>query len=381
MTPNQPKTRSETDPDAQSGVALETLAEMLGCEWDGDGALIVNDVAALDRAGPRDIAFVRSPRLTDQLASSRAGAVIIPREMERGDHSAIYSDNPALDFARVVARVRPRPVATPGIDPSASVATSAHVDPSAEIGAGVTIGARSRVGARCLIHARVAIYPDVVIGDDCELHSHVVVREECELGDRVVLQPGVVIGGDGFGYVPDGSGLLCKVPQVGRVILEDDVEIGANSTVDRATLSETRVRRGAKIDNLVQIGHNCDVGEDVLIAAQSGLGGSTEVGKGAFLMAQMGASGHLRIGDRAFVGARTGIHRDIADGARAWGFPQMEERRWHRVVAAMNRLPTALKRLRAIEAKLGIKLPSRITSKTTDAKASPDASQEPDPKA
>ncbi len=364
MSLKQPRGRTDEVPG--EGIRLETLADELGREWRGDGELLVRNVAALDRAGPQDIAFVRSQRFSAELEASRAGAVVLPHAMDCGSRSAIYSSDPAFDFAQIVERLRPRPVAVPGIDSSASVDPSAQVDPSASVGPGVAIGARSHIGAGCIIHPQVVIYPDVQIGEDCELHAHVVIREECTLGDRVILQPGVVIGGDGFGYVLDTNGMLLKVPQVGRVMLEDDVEIGANSTIDRATLSETWVRRGAKVDNLVQIAHNCDVGEDVVIAAQSGLGGSTQVGRGALLMAQMGASGHLRIGSGSFVGARTGVHREIKDGARAWGFPQMEEKRWHRVVAAMNRLPDALKRLRAIESKLGMRAGKTRTPQDRD---------------
>jgi UDP-3-O-[3-hydroxymyristoyl] glucosamine N-acyltransferase len=210
-----------------------------------------------------------------------------------------------------------------------------------------------------VLHSNATLYPDVEVGADCVIHAGVVLREGTRVGDRVVLEPGVVVGGDGFGYAPDGRGGLVKVPHVGRVVIEDDVEIGANSTVDRATLAETRIRRGARIDNLVQIAHNCDIGENAVVVAQSGLSGSTVVGRGAIVMAQAGSAGHLKIGDGAFVGARAGLHKDVADGGRVWGAPQMEERTWHRAMAALSRLPDVLRRLRAVERALGLREKAR----------------------
>jgi len=189
----------------------------------------------------------------------------------------------------------------------------------------------------------------VTVGEDCWIHSGCVLREDTRLGDRVVLQPGVILGGDGFGYAADEAGHPVAIAHRGCVVIEDDVEIGANSTVDRATLDETRIRRGAKIDNLVQIAHNCDIGEDALIVAQSGLSGGTVVGRGAMIMAQAGSAGHLRIGERAFVGARAGLHHDVADGARVFGAPAVEEHGWHRTVAALKRLPELLRRVRRLE--------------------------------
>ena len=199
------------------------------------------------------------------------------------------------------------------------------------------------IGAGSVVAANATLAANVVVGRDCWIHSGVVIREECELGDRVVLQPGVVLGSDGFGLVADEQGRPAAMAHRGRVVIEDDVEIGANTTVDRATLDETRIRRGAKIDNLVQIAHNCDIGENALIVAQSGFSGGTIVGAGAIVMAQAGTTGHLRIGARAFVGARAGLHHDVPDGERVFGSPAMEERTWHRAMAALKRLPELLR--------------------------------------
>ena len=335
-----------------SPIRLSELAAELEREFVGEKDPLITGVAPLDAAGAGDLAFVRSEAFADAIPSSGAAALIVPPEIDPRGRPAMLSPNPSLDFARAVARILPAPVQERGVHRSAFVADSAAVDPNASVGPNSVVGERCIVGPGSVLHANVTLYPDVVLGADCRLHSGVVVREGCDLGDRVSLQPGVVIGGDGFGYVGDG-GRLHKIPQVGRVVIEDDVEIGANTTVDRATLFETRIRRGAKIDNLVQIGHNCDIGESSVIVAQTGLSGSTVIGHGAMVMAQAGSAGHLRVGDYAFVGARAGLHKDVPDGTRVFGSPQLEERQWHRAMAALTRLPGALKRLRAVERALG----------------------------
>jgi UDP-3-O-[3-hydroxymyristoyl] glucosamine N-acyltransferase len=336
-------------------IRFRELASRLGRPWEGDGDVWIRGVASLEEAGPEDLAFARSPRFAEALARSRAGGVVVSEGLEVGGRPLIRSPNPGLDFARAVRIVLPRVPPEPGVHPSAWVAPDAQLDPGASVGPFCVVGARSRIGPGSVLRAHVTLYEDVRIGADCELHAGVVLCEGTGLGDRVVLQPGVVLGADGFGYLRDEQGRAQAVPHVGRVVIEDDVEIGVHSVVDRSTLGETRIRRGAKIDNLVCIAHNCDVGEDVFIVAQSGLAGSTIVERGAILMAQVGASGHLTIGKNAFVGARGGVHKDVPPGVRVWGTPQMEERRWHRAMAALARLPDALRRLRAVERRLGLR--------------------------
>jgi UDP-3-O-[3-hydroxymyristoyl] glucosamine N-acyltransferase len=337
------------------GLSVAELAEYLGRDWEGDGDRVISNAAALEEAGPGDLVFVRSKRFSLALAESRAGAVILPDDLDPGPIPAIRSPNPALDFARAVARLCPAATLPAGIASGAEISSAAQIDPTAAVGGGVVVGEGCVIGPRSIIHAGSVLYPNVKLGEDCLIHARVVLREDTLVGDRVVIQPGAVIGGDGFGFVPDESGLLHKIPQIGRVVIEDDVEIGANTTVDRATLAETRIRRGAKIDNLVQIAHNCDIGEDVVIAAQSGISGSTHLGRGAIVMAQVGVAGHLKIGPRAFLGARAGLHKDVAEGEQMFGTPQMEGRKWHRAMAALARLPEALQRLRKLERHLGLK--------------------------
>jgi UDP-3-O-[3-hydroxymyristoyl] glucosamine N-acyltransferase len=355
---------------AAKSVSLAEIAALIGREVEGDPGLMVSGVAALESAGPGDIAFVRSPGYAAAVAASRAGALILPGGMDAGARSAIRSPNPALDFARVVEHLAPSPRPAPGPHPNAHVSPDAQVDASACLAPGVVLEGDASVGPRSVLHGNVSVYSGARIGADCLIHSGVVIREGSVIGDRVVLQPGVVIGGDGFGYVADEQGRPRHVPHVGRVVVEDDVEIGANSTIDRGTLGETRIRRGAKIDNLVMIAHNCDVGEDAIIVAQTGLSGSTVVGRGAMIMAQAGSSGHLEIGAGAFVGVRAGLHKDVAPGARVFGAPPQEEYAWHRATIALTQLPATLRRLRAVERELGLRGGARPSR--DDAKVDPE---------
>ncbi len=239
--------------------------------------------------------------------------------------------------------------------PNAFVAGDAHVDRSAAIGALACVGAASKVGAGTVIAAGAIVGDDVEIGRDSWIHSGVVVREGSRIGDRVILQPGVVIGGDGFGYEFNEKGEHEKVPQVGTVVIEDDVEIGANTTVDRGRLGPTRIRRGAKIDNLVQIAHNVEIGEHAIVVAQTGVAGSTVLGERVIMMAQSGVAGHLKIGAGSFVAARAGLIEDTEPGSRVWGFPAMAERAWHRSSSIFSRLPEIVRRLRALEKHVGLR--------------------------
>jgi UDP-3-O-[3-hydroxymyristoyl] glucosamine N-acyltransferase len=344
---------------------LREVARRLGRSFEGDGDQLLTGVAALDAAGPNDLAFVRSLRHAGSARLTRAGALILPAGLDVASRPVIRSPNPGLDFARAVAFFAAPPAPVAGRHPSAVVAEDARVDATASLGAHAVLGARSAIGARSVLHPNTTVYPDVEIGEDCVLHAGVVVREGTRIGSRVVLHAGVVIGADGFGYAMDEHGRWEKVPQVGRVVIEDDVEIGANTTVDRATLGETRIGPRVKIDNLVQIAHNCEIGEDTMIAAQVGLAGSTVVERGVFFLGQAASAGHLRVGERAFVGARAGLHRDAPPRARLFGAPAMEERAWHRAMAALARLPEALRRLRAVERAVGIRAGEEAKAETT----------------
>ncbi len=334
---------------------LSELAEALGCPYEGDGEAVISRVGALSDSGDDCLGYVRSERHLRELESSKLGAVIVFSGADVTGRSLIRSPNPRLHFARAVRLLHPVERQPAGIDPSAQVDPDAQVDPTAAVGAHCTIGAGCRVGARTVLHPCVTLYPDVRVGTDCTLHAQVVVRERTRIGDRVVLQPGVVLGADGFGYAFDERGHWEHVPHSGAVVLEDDVEIGANSTIDRSLLADTRIGCGTKIDNLVMVGHNCELGEHVIVAAQVGMAGGSTVERRAILMGQSALAGHLRVGEGAFVGGRAAVHSDVPAATRVWGTPQLEERRWFRSVAAFARLPDLVKRIRAIERRLGLR--------------------------
>lgn len=335
--------------------ALAELADFLGCPLEGaDGSeKPIGGFASIVQAKEDELVFVRDEKHLASLQESRARAVIAPSGFDVGTRIVLRSARPGFDFNRLIAEFAPLVRPPAGIAKGAVVDPSARVDVTAVVDAGAIIGPRSEVGARTVISSGVVLGANVRVGADCHLHVGALLREETWIGDRVVLQPGVVLGGDGFGLLEGDDGRPVAMAQRGRVVLEDDVEIGAQTTVDRGTLDETRIRRGAKIDNLVQIAHNCDIGPNAVIVAQAGLAGGTVVGAGAVVMAQAGSAGHLRIGEGALVGARAGLHRDVADGARVFGSPQMEERTWHRVTAALKRLPDLLRRVRRLEKSIG----------------------------
>ncbi|MCH2184393.1 UDP-3-O-(3-hydroxymyristoyl)glucosamine N-acyltransferase [Myxococcota bacterium] len=342
---------------ARSGrtVRLAELGDFLGRPIEGAPETPLDGVAALDQAGPRDLSFVRSLHWAAELKQTKAGAVLIPDGLDPSGIPAIRSPHPSLDFARAAQHLVPADRPAAGLHPAATVASSAELASGVSIGSGATVGEASRIGSGTVLHAGVHVYPDVQVGQDCELHSGVVLREGTELGDRVIVHAGAVLGGQGFGFVSDEKNARIRTPQLGRLIIESDVEIGANTTIDRGSLGLTRVRRGAKIDNLVQIGHNCDIGEDAIIVAQSGLSGGTRIGNSVVFMAQAGSAGHLTVGEGAFVGARAGLHKDVASGARVYGAPALEERAWHRAMTALTRLPDLMRRFRAVERRLGLR--------------------------
>lgn len=330
---------------------LRELASQLDCELQGAGEVEIRGVAGIEEAGPGDLTFLSNRRYTPYLATTRAAAVILASGQE-APLPCLIAENPYFAFARAVALIHPLPRTAPGIDPAA------HVHPTAELGEGVylgplaVVGPRVRVGARSVVHAHVVLSEGVEVGEDCVLHSGVQVRERSRLGHRVVVQNGAVIGADGFGFARDGEGRYHRFPQVGIVVIEDDVDIGALAAIDRAALGETRIARGCKIDNLVQIGHSVTVGEDTVLAGQVGIAGSSRVGKRATLAGQVGVAGHLTIGDGAIATAQTGIPSSVEPGAVVSGYPAIDNRSWLRSSAVFAKLPELQKRVREIEGRL-----------------------------
>ncbi len=331
---------------------LAELAKLVQGEVRGDPSTQVARVAPIDRATEGDITFVANPKYLARLKQSRASAVIVAPGVAVGDRDVIVAANPYLAFAKVLAFMHGSSEQNPGVRPGAQVAVSASIDSTATIYPGCVIGERTVVGAGTVVHPGVCLYADVVIGSDCLLHAQAVVREGCQLGDRVILQPGAVIGSDGFGFAPDGTTYF-KIPQVGIVVLEDDVEIGAHSCVDRATLGETRVRRGTKVDNLVQIGHNVDLGEDCIIVAQTGFAGSTRIGNHCTFGGQSAVAGHLKVGDNITIGARGGISGDIeAPHQVLSGVPLMPHKEWLRSTMTLPKLPEIRKDVQQLKKRL-----------------------------
>jgi len=334
---------------------LGDLACRIGCILEGDAAIEISGPAPIDEAGPGEVTFVANPRYQSRLKSLRASAVILAPGMDAPGVAILRTEQPYAAFVRLLELFHEPLRPATGIHATAQVSRSARIGSGASIGSYVVIGDDVAIGVDARIDAHVVIYPRVTIGDRFTAHAGAVVRERVTIGDDVKLQSGAVIGGEGFGYLPDEKGGIRGIPQTGTVVLEDGVEIGANTTIDRAAVGATRIRRGAKIDNLVQIGHGCEVGESALLAAQVGLAGSTKIGPGAQLGGQVGAAGHLTIGAGARIAAQSGIPNDVAAGAVVSGYPAVDIRTWRRAVAIWARLPSLLRRLRQLEQRLGIR--------------------------
>ncbi len=331
---------------------VRTLAELateLDGEVVGDGSTLIKGVAGIREAMPGDITFLANARYESYLTETRASAVLCSREPRFAAIPLLRVDNPYLAFQRVVKVFRPDPYrATPGIHSSAVVSPRATIGEGASVGAHCVIEDGARIGARAVLLPGCYVGPLAEIGDDTFLYPNVVVREECILGARCVLHPGVVVGSDGFGFAFD-AGRYHKVPQVGNVVVGDDVEIGANTTVDRATTDSTRIGDGTKIDNLVQIGHNVVIGKHCIIVAQVGISGSTHLEDFVTLGGQSGLAGHIRIGERAMVGGGSGVTKSIPAGEVWTGFPAAPHGLWKRLTAMVQKLPQLFQRARALE--------------------------------
>jgi UDP-3-O-[3-hydroxymyristoyl] glucosamine N-acyltransferase len=318
---------------------LHEIAQILGCELAGDGDLEITGVAGLDEAGPSELTFLSNPKYSRKVETTRAGAIIVGRNAGPQKISALRSENPYLDFARALELFYQPPRPAPGVHPTAVIAATATLGDGASVGPYVVVGERVRIGRNAVLHPQVTIYEGVEIGDDFCAHSHAVVREFCRIGHRVVLQNGAVIGGDGYGFARRADGAHHKIPQAGIVVIEDDVEIQALTCIDRAAVGETRIGRGTKIDNLVQIGHACRVGENAIICSQAGVAGSTSLGNNVILAGQVGIINHLTIGDNVVVTAQSGVGHDVKAGEKISGSPAFDNTQWLRAVSVFQRLP------------------------------------------
>ena len=326
---------------------LSAIAQAIGARLDhGSLDTEITGVAGIEDAAPGEITFVSNPKYAAMARTTKASAIIVTEDFPSVSTALLRSKNPYLDFARVLELFYQPPRYAPGLHSTAVIHPSAKIEPGAHIGPYVVIQEDVRIGTNAVLLAHAVIYRGVTIGNNFFAHSHTVVREFCRIGNNVVLQNGVVIGGDGFGFAKDENGHWRKIVQSGPTIVEDEVEIQANACVDRASVGETRIARGAKIDNLVQVGHGSKVGEDTLLCAQVGLAGSTDVGKNVILAGQVGVAGHCHIGDGAIATAQSGIPNDVAGGAVVSGYPAIDNKLWLRCVYAFQRLPELKKLLR-----------------------------------
>jgi len=326
-------------------VTLDDLARRLGCDLEGDGAIEVQRVAGLEDAGPGDLSFLSNSKYASKLPSTRASAVIVGPGVWSAPCAVLRSPHVYQSLAEAVNLLTPPARPAAGISPLAAIDSTAVVGPDASIGPFVTVGARVRIGARVVLRPHVVIGDDVSIGDDCQLHARVSVRERVVIGARVVLQDGVVIGSDGFGFARRRDGGHLKIPQVGGVVIEDDVEIGANSTVDRPAVGETRIGAGTKIDNLVQVAHGVRIGRNVLLAAQVGIAGSTVVEDDVVMAGQSGATGHVHLGRGVIVGAKSAVTKDVESGAHVTGIPAEDVSQWRKATVLVRRLPELRRQL------------------------------------
>jgi len=331
---------------------LREIAARLGCTFTGDGEVEIHGVAAIETARPGELTFLTNPRYRSRLKQTQAAAIIVAKDFEELPLPTLRADNPYLTFARALELFYQPPPFPAGIHPTAVVSPTARLGREAALGPYCFIDDDVEIGDRCRLHSFVAIYRGAKIGDDFTAHSHAVVREHCRLGNRVILQNGAIVGSDGFGFAQQEDGSYYKIVQSGLVVIEDDVEIQAHACIDRATVGETRIARGAKIDNLVQVGHSSTVGEHTLLCAQVGLAGSTHVGRNVILAGQVGVAGHCEIGDNARATAQSGIPNDVPANQTVSGYPAIDNRLWLKCSAVYARLPELYAELRKLRAEL-----------------------------
>jgi UDP-3-O-[3-hydroxymyristoyl] glucosamine N-acyltransferase len=331
---------------------LSELARQTGARVEPEdvGEVEITGAAGLDEAAAGQVTFLSNPRYTPRVQTTRASAVYLAEGVEAGREIAVLrARDPYLAYTRALRLFHPEPAVEPFVHPTAVINRSARVHESAHVGACAVVGKDVEIGAGVLIHPNATIYDRVKIGEGSIIHSGVALREGTLVGARVVVHNNAVVGSDGFGYAKDEEGRWLKIPQTGKVVIEDDVEIGAGATIDCASVGETRIRRGAKIDNLVQIGHSCTVGEDSLLCAQVGLAGSSHVGSRVILAGQAGVAGHLTVGDDAVITAKSATSHNVPAGKVLSGIPAFDNREWLRATAAFRRLGDLQRTVRQLE--------------------------------
>jgi UDP-3-O-[3-hydroxymyristoyl] glucosamine N-acyltransferase len=327
---------------------LAHIAERLNCRLEGDGEIEITGVAGIRDAQPGQLTFLANRKYAAAVKTSRASAILVSENEGPVPMAALRSTNPYLDFARAIELFHKSPSYPAGVHPTAVISPTARIGAGAHIGPYCFVDDDVVLGRNAVLHSFVTLYRGAHIGDNFFAHSHCVVREFCRIGHNVTLQNGVVVGCDGFGFARQDDGRWYKMRQAGIAVVENDVEIQAGTCVDRATIGETRIRRGAKLDNLVQVGHACDVGEDTLLCGQVGLAGSTRVGNRCILAGQVGAAGHLEIGDGAVLTAQSGVPGNIPPHSVFSGYPAMENKGWLKSVAVFQHLPELQRELRRL---------------------------------
>lgn len=331
---------------------LSELATLIEAELAGDPEIEIRRMATIDQAQSGDITFLANPKYLPMLAITQASAVILGRDVSAPPGlNLLRCANPYLAFAKVLTFLHVRRPDPLGISPRASIDASAEISDGVTIHPGCVVGPRVKIATGTILYPNVILYDDVTIGEDCTLHAGVVVREGCRIGHRVILQPSAVIGSDGFGFAPDGESYY-KIPQVGIVVIEDDVEIGAGSCIDRAALGVTRIGQGVKLDNLVQIAHNVTVGPHTVIAAQSGIAGSTKIGRHCTFGGQSSVAGHIKVGDNLTVGGRGGLTGNTDGNQVVSGLPAIPHRDWLKASTSFTVLPQLRKEVTRLEKEL-----------------------------
>jgi UDP-3-O-[3-hydroxymyristoyl] glucosamine N-acyltransferase len=335
---------------------LSEIASLVGGHLTGPESAFdkqILGVRSMLEAGPQDLTFLANPKYRGELSKIQAGAILLSEPSPGLSIPQIVVPDPYLALARVMQVFYPLPSPRQGVHPQAHISGNVFIEDPVEVGPAAVILEGSRIGAGTVIGPGVFIGARVVIGKGSYLHPGVVVREDCRIGNRVIIQPNAVIGSDGFGYAADPQGHRHKIPQIGRVTIGDDVEIGANTTIDRATFGETVIGAGTKIDNLVQIAHNVRIGEDCVIVAQAGISGSSRLGHRVILAGQAGVVGHIEIGSDSMIGAQSGVARSLPEKSRVSGSPAISHKLWLRIQTILGDLPGILGRLRSLERKGG----------------------------
>ncbi len=337
---------------------LQELAHKLGCRLEGNPGVEIEGVAGIDHAQPGQVTFLANRRYLPQLKTTKASAVLVEegvgleREATIEPLAALRTQNPYLAFAHAIELFYEAPAYAPGVHGTAVIAASAKIGKGAHIGPYCFIDEGVIIGEGAVLHSFVTVYRNAQIGANFFAHAHAVVREDSRIGDRVILQNGAIIGGDGLGYAKRADGTWHKMMQSGPAVLEDDVEVQANACIDRATVGETRIGRGTKIDDLVLVGHASHVGANTMLCGQVGLAGSTKIGDNCILAGQVGTAGHLTVGDGAVITAQSGVPNDVPERALYSGYPAVENRDWLKMMAALNRLPELQRRVQQLEAEL-----------------------------